>query len=304
MGIRRLHRNPELIELFFSVRMPALSTPQRDAFGRWLKGDANKKIMPGWVFFSQVLWAGVLLVVFLVYIHGRDRLDLPHSFGRVPVEAPWLGAVGGLLASLGGVTYYNHGRWQWQFNYWHPVKPLMGAASGAVASVLVIVLVRTATGGDKFTVDATALDAAAFVFGYGEAAFRQLIAAVTTIFLKPGSNSEPSKQQPGGGGAGTTGVSGAGEAAAVAGVAEGAGGAAAVAGPGGAVVVEGAGAEGAVEAAGAEGAVEGAGAEGAVEGPGAEGAVEGAGAEGAVEGPGAHGAVEGADEAGNGENAS
>ncbi len=173
--------------------MQIFSQQQRQAFWRWFMGDASKKIMPGWVFFTQLFWAIGLLVLFLVYIHGNDRLDLPHSFGRVPIEAPWLGAIGGLLASLGGVTYYNHGSWDPRYNYWHPVKPLMGAASGSVACLLIIVLVRTATGSAKFTIDTTALDAAAFVFGYAEAAFRQLIAAVTTVFLKPGN--ETSKQK-------------------------------------------------------------------------------------------------------------
>jgi len=158
--------------------------------------------MPGWVFVSQVLWALALLGVFLAYIHGEDRLDLPHSFGRVPVEAPWLGAVGGLLASLSGIVYYNHGRWEARFNYWHPIKPLMGAASGSAACLLVIIVVRTATGRSTPTIDTTALDGAAFVFGYAESSFRQLIKTVTDVFLKPGTGG--SKPQ-GGGGSGTGG---------------------------------------------------------------------------------------------------
>jgi hypothetical protein len=136
---------------------------------------------------AQLVWSAVLLGVFLAYAHGSDRLDLPHSFGLVPVEAPWLGAVGGLLASFGGIVRYNHKEWEPRFNYWHPVKPLMSAASGAAACLLVIVIAKTATGSASIHIDSTALDGAAFVFGYAESAFRQLIKSVTDVFVRPGT---------------------------------------------------------------------------------------------------------------------
>ncbi len=164
----------------------------------WLTARAQPKNMPGWVYLTQLLWAIVLLGVFVAYIQGSDRLDLPSSFGSVPVEAPWLGAVGGLLASLGGIVRYSVGQWEARFNYWHPIKPLMGAASGSVACLLVIVLAGTATGSSKVTIDPTALDGAAFIFGYAESAFRQLIKAVTDVFLKPGNSSRAQNKQSGG----------------------------------------------------------------------------------------------------------
>lgn len=156
---------------------------------RWLVAPGDKN-MPGWVYVMQLLWAVGLLAIFVAYVHGHDRLDLPHSFGSVPVEAPWLGAVGGLLASFGGIVRYNHGDWNPRFNYWHPIKPLMGAATGAVACLLVIVLARTATGSASIRIDSAALDGAAFVFGYAESAFRTLITAITDIFLRPGTTSK------------------------------------------------------------------------------------------------------------------
>jgi hypothetical protein len=163
-----------------------LSTLFRSVW-RWLTGSGHPKDMPGWVFVTQILWALGLLAVFLAFVHGNDRLDLPHAFGKVPVEAPWLGAVGGLLASLGGIAYFSRDRWEPRFNYWHPIKPLTGAVSGAVACLLVIVLVRTAAGSTPNTLDTTALDAAAFVFGFAEKSFRELIKGVTDVFLKPGT---------------------------------------------------------------------------------------------------------------------
>lgn len=160
------------------------------SLGPWLTASGSPKDMPGWVFVVWVLWALGLLGLFLAFVHGEDRLDLPHSFGKVPVEAPWLGAVGGLVASLGGITYYSRGRWESRFNYWHPVKPLMGAASGSVSCLFLIVIVRTAAGTTPTKLDSTALDAAAFVFGFAESSFRELIKAVTDVFLKPGAGAK------------------------------------------------------------------------------------------------------------------
>lgn len=154
----------------------------------WLTARGRSKDMPGWVFVCQVLWALGLLGLFLAYVHSNDRLGLPRSFGKVPVEAPWLGAVGGLLASLGGISYFSRGRWEARFNYWHPVKPLMGLASGAVACLLITVLVRVATSSAKLELDTTALDAVAFVFGFAESAFRELVKSVTDVFLRPGGS--------------------------------------------------------------------------------------------------------------------
>jgi hypothetical protein len=178
-------------------RMRAWWKKRGESVWRWLAVRGNAKNMPGWVYLTQVLWAVGLLCVFLAYIHGSDRLDLPHAFGRVPVEAPWLGAVGGLLASLGGIVRYNYGDWNPRFNYWHPIKPLMGAASGAVACLLVIVLARTVTGSASIRIDPTALDGAAFVFGYAESAFRALIKSVTDVFLRPGVPASSSSKQAG-----------------------------------------------------------------------------------------------------------
>jgi hypothetical protein len=121
------------------------------------------------------------------------------AFRRHPpawwLEAPWIGAVGGLLASIEGTIRYSRGDWLPRFNYWHPLKPLMGAASGAVACLLVIVLLRAASGSNTPSTDPTTLDAAAFTFGYAESAFRQLIKAVTDVFIKPGPTAGSTRAQ-------------------------------------------------------------------------------------------------------------
>ncbi|HZK75043.1 MAG TPA: hypothetical protein VFD88_13695 [Clostridia bacterium] len=166
----------------------AVSPTPKQAVGR----DAQREDMPWWVLFLALLWLVVLVVLFFVWVTTPDfRKSLPHLYGHdpgIPVEVPWFGAIGGLTASLGGIFYHNRGSWLGRFNYWHAVRPAMGAITGSVACVLLVVILRGASGNAKLTTDATTFDASAFVFGYAESAFRQLIKTVTDVFLKPGAS--------------------------------------------------------------------------------------------------------------------
>ncbi len=56
--------------------------------------------------------------------------------------------------------------------------------------MLLVVILRVGTGDAKITADPTTFDASAFVFGYAEAAFRELIRTVTNIFIKPDGAAE------------------------------------------------------------------------------------------------------------------
>jgi hypothetical protein len=155
---------------------------------------AGHEDMPLWVLVVALVWLVGLVTLFFVWVTTPGlRSDLPKLYGHdpgIPVEAPWFGAMGGLTASLGGIFYYNRGSWRASFNYWHAMRPAMGAITGGVACVLLVVILRGASGNAKITTDATTFDASAFVFGYAESAFRQLITSVTNVFLKPGASTE------------------------------------------------------------------------------------------------------------------
>jgi hypothetical protein len=148
------------------------------------------KNAPRWIFIVSLVWLVALVALFFVWILTPGfRSDLPTLYGNnpgIPVEAPWFGAIGGLAASIGGIVYYARGRWEDRFNYWHLVKPVLGAITGAVSCLLLIVILRAGTGNDKITTDPTTFDASAFVFGYAESAFRELVKKVTDVFVKPG----------------------------------------------------------------------------------------------------------------------
>jgi hypothetical protein len=151
--------------------------------------------MPGWVFLVALGWALLLLVLFVVWVTVPGfRHAFPHSYGHIPVEVPWFGAVGGCLVSFGGIFRYNR-EWNPAYDYWHPVRPLIGMFTGAMACVLLLALLRAAAGHNLGN-DPTVYDAAAFVFGFAESAFRQLIKALTDIFVKPGGSSTSGQTSP------------------------------------------------------------------------------------------------------------
>jgi hypothetical protein len=155
---------------------------------------------PVWVLAIAIVWLVVLVALFFVWILTPDfRSALPKLYGHdpgIPVEVPWFGAIGGLAASLGGIAFHGRDDWNEGFNYWHPVKPALGAISGGVSCLLLVVILRAGTGNPKVTADPTTFDANAFVFGYAEAAFRELIRTVTNIFIKPDGSSEASPPAP------------------------------------------------------------------------------------------------------------
>lgn len=154
--------------------------------------------MPWWVFAVALAWLVALSALFFVWILTPGlRADMPKLYGHdpgIPVEVPWFGAVGALVASFGGIFFYSRGRWLRRFNYWHVVKPAIGALTGSVSCVLLVVILRTATGSSKVGTDPTTFDASAFVFGYAESAFRQLIKTITDVFLKPGEGTNTAEK--------------------------------------------------------------------------------------------------------------
>jgi hypothetical protein len=145
--------------------------------------------------------------------------------GLIPIGVPLAGALGGILISLYGVFVHN-ARWKKEFNYWHAARPFMGAILGSVGFLMFLVMMNAtgvnpplSTGGDSgddLTVTAEA-DAPgtpattvptvaqatdepekgrsqdlvlyyvlAFVIGYREETFRELIKRVLDIIFRPG----------------------------------------------------------------------------------------------------------------------
>jgi hypothetical protein len=96
---------------------------------------------------------------------------------------PWFGVLGGSLISLTGVFQHSC-EWDKCFRYWHYARPFIGAVVGGVGALVFFVLSDTATTGST-AVNATAFDVVAFLVGYREETFRDLIKRATDLLLKP-----------------------------------------------------------------------------------------------------------------------
>jgi hypothetical protein len=146
------------------------------------------------VFNIALVYLSVILVLGLLFFvkHGWFTF-LQGAFGPVPLGVPWFGALGAVLISLTGV--FEHEK-DWDENYWpwHLARPLIGIALGVVA-VLMFMAGVLAVGSTPTTTPNTPKDLLyyliAFLVGYREETFRELIKRLVDIVLAPGGASSP-----------------------------------------------------------------------------------------------------------------
>ncbi len=117
--------------------------------------------------------------------------------GMLPIAVPWFGALGAVTISLEGVFLWNS-QWDKKFNYWHIGRPVFGAVLGIVAFFLFVLIVTAAATPPKFLTDeaTTGKDfiiyyVVAFLVGYREETFRDLIKRATDLILQPAAKAPP-----------------------------------------------------------------------------------------------------------------
>lgn len=177
-------------------------------------------------FILALLYLAVILAIGLIFFVKRDLLFFvpdANAFGPVPLGVPWFGALGAVLISLTGVFEHEH---DWDASYWpwHVARPLIGVALGVV-SVLILQAGVLAVGSTPIqpatTPTSTSTQPAAtptptptptppgsatqnqptnpkiptnllyylvaFLVGYREETFRELIKRLVDIILAPGN---------------------------------------------------------------------------------------------------------------------
>jgi hypothetical protein len=152
---------------------------------KWLVGvDVGYVIVLG----ALALWWGR---------SSRLRGDFPWSGTGVPVEVLWWGALGAVTVSLAATTKFRDD-WDRTLNAWHLARPVLGAVLGAV-SYLIFVVVIASAGATRSSASAGHLTfyLVAFLVGYREETFRQLINRATDALLGPKDDSEerPSRRR-------------------------------------------------------------------------------------------------------------
>ena len=129
-----------------------------------------------------------LLVLFVVYVSWKQfRTDAPTTLGPLPVGVVWFGAIGAVISSFRGLFAFN-AKWDNSYNLWHYSRPLFGAVTGSIGALMYWVLL---TIGSTAIVDVRVetFYVVAFVLGFADKAFVEMLQNVTNVIVKPGSNS-------------------------------------------------------------------------------------------------------------------
>jgi IPT/TIG domain len=139
------------------------------------------------------------LGVFVILYRGQWVVDPGRNFfGPVPFLVPWFGAVGAVILSLSGVFDHGAADWDRGYCYWHWARPFVGAVASTV-SVLIFQSGILAVGGvlpNQASTDTTKnllYYLIAFIAGYRENVFRDLIRRVADVILTPGQQGAPPK---------------------------------------------------------------------------------------------------------------
>lgn len=121
------------------------------------------------------------------------RHATPTNLGPLPVGVVWFGATGAVVASMRGIFYHND-KWDSSYNYWHISRPFLGAVTGSVGALLYLVSLHLGSS-SPITVNRATFYAVAFVLGFADIAFVELLRNVTDVIIKPGQKTSPTSQQ-------------------------------------------------------------------------------------------------------------
>lgn len=142
--------------------------------------------MPLRIFLVEIGYLVALIALFIVYKTDHGLREALPAFGKIPVSVVWFGAMGAVLAGLGGIFFHN-AKWDSSYDYWHYSRPLIGGVVGGIGSLLYFVTILIGTT-SAATPRAITFDAVAFLFGFADEAFREQVTKLTKLILGPGKS--------------------------------------------------------------------------------------------------------------------
>jgi hypothetical protein len=164
---------------------PASGNPRQHAGGQEGCPQDPFVLMPRRVLVVAVVWTLALAAVFSAYVELDAVADFfPTKIGPLPLSAIWFGAIGGLLVSLQGIFAFNH-EWRRRFDYWHYMRPALGAIMGTLGCLVFIALSTAASSSKTPTPDATFYAVIALALGYREQSFRELLKRLIDTVILP-----------------------------------------------------------------------------------------------------------------------
>jgi hypothetical protein len=156
------------------------------------------KLKSSFFFWLDLGYLMLLLVFAALYLQAWTNACPLLLGGLLPVAVPWFGAVGAVLISLEGIFAHGQRGWDNNYNYWHIGRPLFGAVLAIVAFFFYVLLVNSSGAVPAFLDDKLGSPkpkdfiiyyVVAFLVGYREETFRELIRRVTDMIFKPSPSS-------------------------------------------------------------------------------------------------------------------
>ena len=171
---------------------PASQQPAADPAGPQAPAAASTppatENMPWGVPVVIISWLAILLASVPLY-HDVSAINtnIPLQAGPVPLGVIWWGALGGVTVSLVGICWHWRS-WDPKFTLWHVLRPVIGGIVGAVSYLIFITVIRsTGTTPAQTGVDSRVVYfLVAFITGYQEQTFRDLIGRAAQVLLGPG----------------------------------------------------------------------------------------------------------------------
>ena len=159
------------------------------------------RLGPSFFFWLDMAYISLLLLMaaaFNLWFAIPDGYPPLLLGGILPIAVPWFGALGAVTISLEGV-FMRNSQWDTKYNYWHIGRPVFGVVLGIVAFFLFVLIITAAGTPPKFlsagepagAKDYIVYYVVAFLVGYREETFRDLIKRATDIILRPGTSTSP-----------------------------------------------------------------------------------------------------------------
>lgn len=149
--------------------------------------NAPKKLaaeMPVYVVVIEWSYLVLLLLAAVLYITVPGLRLLPDPLGPIPLGVPFFGGLGGVAIRCFGIFFHNE-EWDRSYLYWYLFGPLIGFVLGIVAYLIFVVTIQ-ATGTKPNMNGGLVYYLVAFLAGYREEVFQQLIQHAIDVILKPG----------------------------------------------------------------------------------------------------------------------
>ena len=141
---------------------------------------------------DAIFWLAIFYSIALAALAIFGNCSPIVSFG-VPDSIAWFGAVGAVMISFQGIFDHRED-WDPLFNYWHVARPIVGAGLGAMSFLIFSVIVTLAGSAPPDPAKAPSVanlnifHVLAFIVGYREQTFRDLLKRVTDLILRPAAD--------------------------------------------------------------------------------------------------------------------